>query len=94
VGLLAGGRDKAAAEAAVDAIAAEINRLDSRWPCGSRRAKWPRPNASAGSAAGCHRHADLGDVIGLALDAARASQGSFDPTVGPAHAGPGIKPRS
>lgn len=77
------GRDKAAAEAAVEAAAAEINRLDSLLAMWQPQSEVAQANASAGNPAGVTVSADLGDVISLALEAARASQGSFDPTVGP-----------
>ena len=77
------GRDKAGAEAAVNAAAAEIDRLDALLAMWQPQSEVAQANAGAGSAAGVTVSADLGDVISLALEASRASQGSFDPTVGP-----------
>ena len=77
------GRDPVAAEKAFNVAANEIERLDGLLAMWQPQSEVALANASAGQAAGVTVSADLGDVIGLALEACKASDGTFDPTVGP-----------
>jgi thiamine biosynthesis lipoprotein len=75
-------RGRAQAETAVDAVCAEVSRLDtalSPWLPGSELA---RANAGGGSAEGVTLSADLATALQWALAEARASEGAYDPSAG------------
>ena len=77
------GRDPKAAEAAVDAVAAEISRLDGSLAMWQPQSEVAQANASAGLPQGVTVSADLAEVLTIALQASKDSNGTFDPTVGP-----------
>ena len=77
------GRDQAAAEKAFKAASDEIERLDGLLAMWQPQSEVAVANRSAGNPGGVTVSAELGEVISLALQAAKVSEGSFDPTVGP-----------
>jgi thiamine biosynthesis lipoprotein len=76
-------RGEAKAQAAVEAAAAEIDRLDGELAMWQPQSELARANASAGSAEGVTLSVELAECIQLSLNAAEASEGAFDITVGP-----------
>jgi thiamine biosynthesis lipoprotein len=71
------------AQAAEQAGAAEIARLDETLAMWKPESELSAANRGAAGPQGVTVSADLGQVLGLALEAARRSAGTFDPTVGP-----------
>jgi thiamine biosynthesis lipoprotein len=74
---------QAEAAAAEQEAAGLIHQLDETLAMWKPESELSAANAAAAAPQGVTVSAELGAVIGLALQAARDSQGTFDPTVGP-----------
>jgi thiamine biosynthesis lipoprotein len=75
-------RGQAKAEEAVDALCAEVSRLDAALTPWQPQGELALANASAASPEGVTLSADLAIALRLALAEAEASQGAYDPSAG------------
>lgn len=75
--------DLGRAQAAEAEAAGLIHRLDETLAMWKPESELSAANLAAAGPRGVTVSAELGEVIGLALEAARRSDGAFDPTVGP-----------
>lgn len=75
--------DEALAKAAEQEAAALIHRLDGTLAMWQPQSELSVANGGAGAKGGAALSDDLAEVCSLALEAAKRSHGTFDPTVGP-----------
>ncbi|HXB96551.1 MAG TPA: FAD:protein FMN transferase, partial [bacterium] len=76
-------RSQSQAQAAEQDAAALIHQLDETLAMWKPESELSAANAAAAGPQGVTVSAELGTVISLALEAAKDSDGTFDPTVGP-----------